>query len=237
MVPYVYFWGLYQLRRQRAGLPAFVRERLVLLHLVGLALFLAVANGPRYFRLCTVAPPALLIFVWLISQPGRVVRAGRSLLWLAVGIFALLLPLRRQTQWYAVLDLPIGRTAFNDAATFREFQWLAQRTRPGDFFFNNAALGLYLGLENPTPADFVTYDEFSRPDQVATIVRELQIHPPNFIVLLPESTIRSSVHDHTSPFRQFVHDNYSQRRVLYSDHFLYEQEIWERKGVPSEPVR
>jgi hypothetical protein len=231
-VPYIYFLGLYQLRRKREVLPSTIREGLVLLHLVGLALFMAVINGPRYFRLCTVAPPAILICVWLVSHQSRAQRFTRNLLWLVMALFALLLPMRRQTQWHATLNLPIGRTAFNDAATFHEFQWLAQRTRPSDFFFNNSAVSLYLGLDNPTASEFVTYDEFSRPDQIAAIVRALRNHPPNFIVLLPKTMISSEVHDHASGFRQFVYDNYSLAQILYADHSLYEQEIWERKSNP-----
>ena len=60
-VPYIYFIGLYQLWRKREMLPTVLRQRLVLLHLVGLALVLAVASAPRHFRLSTVAPPAILI--------------------------------------------------------------------------------------------------------------------------------------------------------------------------------
>ena len=155
LVPYIYLFGFYQLWRKRGVLNSSVRQHLFLLHLVGLALFLAVASGPRFFRLCTVAPPAILIGTWIISQQARAFSLVRNLLWvLAVG-FAVLLPFHRQTQWHATLDLPIGRSAFVDPLEFHEFAWLAQRTRPSEPFFNQPALSLYLSLDNPTASEFV----------------------------------------------------------------------------------
>ena len=229
LVPYIYFLGVYQLRRQRKVLDAISQQPVILLHLVGLALFVAVVNGPRYFRLCTVAPPAILIFIWIIRHQGSAQRFARFFLWGLTALFALLLPIRRQTEWHATLNLPIGRTAFSDIATFREYQWVAQHTHPREFFFNNSALSLYLGLDNPTHSEFVTYDDFTQPDQVAAVIRDLQNHPPHFVMLLPKTATFSDIHDHASGFRQFVFDNYSLRQVFYTGHSVYRQELWEHK--------
>jgi hypothetical protein len=65
------------------------------------------------------------------------------------GGYFILLPVSRQVQWHAKLDLPIGRTAFTDRALLHKFQWVAERTRPSDGFFNDSALSLYLSLHNP----------------------------------------------------------------------------------------
>ena len=129
---------------------------LALLALVMYLLWLKRSQAhPRFFRLCTVAPPAILIGTWIISQQARAFSLVRNLLWvLAVG-FAVLLPFHRQTQWHATLDLPIGRSAFVDPLEFHEFAWLAQRTRPSEPFFNQPALSLYLSLDNPTASEFV----------------------------------------------------------------------------------
>jgi hypothetical protein len=227
LVPYIYLLGLYQLWRKREVLPVALRQHLLLLHLAGIALFLAVANGPRFFRLCTVAPPAILICVWLISQPTPKIRCARLLLWLVAAAFALLLPLNRQTQWHATLNLPIGRTAFSEPLVFREFQWLAQRTRPGEPFFNSPALALYLGLDNPTASEFVNFDDFSRPEQVAAVIQSLQRHPPRFIVMYPEATNPSNVHDHSAPFRRYIHENYHLAQTFSLNQNGRYEELWE----------
>ena len=228
LVPYVYLLGFHQLWRKRKELPVTLRQHLVLLHLVGLALFLGVASGPRAFRLSTVAPPAILICTWLLSQQSPAHRFARNLLCIVAAVFALLLPFHRQTQWHASLNLPIGRTAFSDPLMFRQFQWIAQRTHPTEIFFNNAALCLYLSLDNPTASEFVNYDDYTRPEQVAAVIQSLQQHPPHFIVLLPESTHSSDAHDNAAPFRQYVHDNYRLTQIFALDgNSRYEEDLWE----------
>jgi hypothetical protein len=153
----------------------------------------------------------------------------RNLLWSPVLIFAVLFPIFRQTQWHAVLDLPIGKTAFRDVEVYREFQWLAQRTHPSEFFFNNSALCLYLSLDNPTVSEFLPYAETTRPEQADSILQSLQRHPPQFIVLLPESGDFPSVHDHAAPLWRFVHDNYHLVKMFYLQDGQDQQQLWERE--------
>ena len=226
LVPYIYFIGAYQLWRRRSD-PAFPeRQPLILLHLAGFALVLAVATGPRFYRLCTVAPPAILICVWLLTGPGSIrTSLRRSLIALAL-FFALLLPVYRQAQHYRILDLPIGRTGFGDPEEFREFQWLAQRTHPSDLFFNNSGLALYLSLSNPTSVEFVNNDDFSRPERVASVIRALQQHPPRFIALDSDTT-PASPHDHSAPFRDYIHQHYLLADTFAIDHNSRPEEIWD----------
>jgi hypothetical protein len=228
LVPFVYVAGLFQLWRKRAALPATLQRNLILLHVVGLALFLAVAHGPRYFRLCTVAPPAILIFVWLISLPTSAGGYIRKLSWVLAGCYFILLSIHRQVQWHDTLDLPIGRTAFTDKALFHKFQWMAERTHPLDGFFNDSALTLYLSLANPTQTEFVAYDETTRPEQVAAIVQALERNPPAYIALLPANPEYPVHGDHAAPFRQFVYDNYTLANVFSQNQSQYEEDLWRR---------
>ena len=225
LVPYVYLLGAYRLWRQRSE-PSPERNPLILIHLTGLALVLAVATGPRFYRLCTVAPPAILICVWLLREAGPVCRVLlRSLSALAC-FYALLLPIYRQAQRYTILDLPLGRTAFSDPEEVREFQWLAQRTHPGEPFFNDSALTLYLSLENPAAVEFINNDEFTRPEQVAAVIAALQQHRPRFIALDPE-TAPLLPHDHSAPFRNYIHQHYSLAQTFALDHNTRPEEIWQ----------
>lgn len=226
LVPYVYLFGLYRLWRQREETTARMRKQLMLLHFVGVALFLAVASGPRFFRLCTVAPPAILVFVWLISQPGVVSRYVRAVVFGVAAIFAMLQPIHRQTQWHPTLDLPIGRTAFSDPDEFHEFQWLAQRTHPSELFFNHMGLALYLSLDNPTASEFVNYDDFTRPEQVTAVIEALRQRSPRFI-LYPENVHFTPAQDHSAPFRKYLEENYHLAQVFYFDHNSRYDELWE----------
>lgn len=233
LVPYVYIAGLYQLWQRRAVLSSTLQQNLVLLHVVGLALFLAIAHGPRHFRLCTVAAPAILVFVWLLNLASPAGGCIRKLSWVVAGCYFLVLPVYRQLQWHDTLDLPIGRTAFSDKALFYKFQWMAQHTHPLDGFFNDSALTLYLSLQNPTPAEFVTYDETTRPEQMAAVVEALKRNPPAYIALFPTNLGFAVGGDHSAPFRQFVYDNYSLAKVFAQKQSQYQQELWRRSTASS----
>jgi hypothetical protein len=234
LVPYVYVVGLYQLWRKRAVLPSGLQRNLILLHVIGLGLFVAIANGPRHFRLCTVAPPAILIFVWLLTLPIPALVYIRKLSWVMAGCYLILLPVYRQVQWHDTLELPIGRTAFTDRALLHKFQWLAERTHPSVGFFNDSALTLYLSLHNPTQTEFVTYDETTRPEQIAAVLQALERDPPAYISLLPVTVGPSVGGDHAAPLRRFVYDNYSLANVFSEKQSQYQQQFWRRSTLSSQ---
>ena len=233
LVPYAYVAGLYQLWRRRAVLPGTLQRNLILLHVAGLGLFLGIANGPRHFRLCTVAPPAILIFVWLLTLPIPALGYIRKLSWVVAGCYLILLPVYRQVQWHDTLDLPIGRTAFTDRTLFHKFQWLAECTHPSDGFFNDSALTLYLSLRNPTQTEFVTYDETTRPEQIAAVLQALERDPPAYISLLPVTPGPTVGGDHAAPLRRFVYDNYSPANVFSQKQSQYEQQFWRHSTLSS----
>jgi hypothetical protein len=225
LVPYVYIVGAIQLWRERKNLPASEKQLLVLLHLAGFALFLSVASGPRFFRLCTVAPPAILICVWMAARW----KATRMLLWAVAALFAVLLPVYRQHQWHAIVPLPVGKTAFIDPLKYQEFRWLAQQTHPSEPFFNDADLGFYLMLENPAPVDFINMDDSTRPEWVAASVHALEQHPPRFVILYSEDSSILKHNDHSGPLRQYVHDHYRLAQTFPLGNDTFAEEVWERK--------
>jgi hypothetical protein len=211
-------------------LPKILQQQLGLLHAAGLGLFLGVAHSPRFFRLSTVAPPAILICVWLLSAEGRAKQVARAVLCAIAGAFAVILPINRQREWHGTVNLPIGRAAFVDAAMYREIAWMAKERRPGDGFFNDPALELYVGMENPTGWEYATDSESSQPGQLAVLVGELQQRPPRFVVLRPQSPTLPVHKDDLAPFQEFVHKDY---RLAASFEInksrQYVEEIWEFK--------
>jgi hypothetical protein len=129
-------------------------------------------------------------------------------LWL-IGIGSLLyLPVHRQLHYHAYLDLPTGRTAFDDATLYEEHRWFAQLTRPGESFFTEPQLSFALRLNNPTPLDYVTPYEFTRPEQVDAVVRALAANKTPWIFLYPDLYQPHSSGDNLAPFRQYLHANY-----------------------------
>lgn len=228
-VPYFYFLSAYQLWRNRTTMRPETRRQILLLTFVGAALFVAVSSGPRFFRICTVSPPAFLIVVWMICKPGRTWGFARVAFWCLTAFYAILLPIHRQTQWHGTLMTRIGKTAFLDPEHMREVQWLEERTHPHDTFFDDSMLAMYLQLVNPTHAEFVNGDEFSQPEDVREIVRTLQEAPPRFIMLNP-GLANGGIHDHSAPFYSYVRENYRLAEVFRFDRSAWVEEMWEYRG-------
>jgi hypothetical protein len=116
----------------------------------------------------------------------------------------------------------------------QKFQWLAEHTHPSDGFFNDSALTLYLSLHNPTQTEFVTYDETTRPEQIAAVLEALEDHPPAYISLLPATRGTAVAGDHAGPFRHFVYDHYSLANVFSQKQSQYEEQLWRRSALSSE---
>jgi hypothetical protein len=108
----------------------------------------------------------------------------------------------------------------------REFQWLQQRTQPGDVLFNEYLVGLYLQLDNPTRADLVNNDDYTRPEEVTSIVQSLRQAPPKFIMLNPQSMGISGVHDHSGPFQSYVQQHFCPLQSFQYGRDSYVQVIW-----------
>ena len=226
LVPYCYVVGMYRLWRRRAR-DAGLMQRLVLLHVVGVALFLSVTSGPRLHRLCMVAPPAILIFVWLVSELKARQRLVGAALYGVVAAFFVGLGLSRQVQRHSILELPVGATAFIDPLEFREFSWLAERTRPGEMFFNQNSIGLYLGLANPSSSDFINTDDYTRPETVERVIGDLKDRLPRFVVMVPGRASQGVEHDHSGPFVEYVHERYRLVAVFPLNRGSRVEEVWE----------
>jgi hypothetical protein len=87
-----------------------------------------------------------------------------------------------------------------------------------------------LSLHNPTQTEFVTYDETTRPEQIAAVLDALKHDPPAYISLLPV-TPGNVDGDHAAPFRRFVYDNYSLANVFSQKQSQYKQQLWRHSAL------
>lgn len=224
LVPYVYFVTLYVLWK-RSVLGKKQGQQMLLLCVSGIALFIAVCSGPTFFRLSTIAPPAILCGVWLLEQ-SRHARAIRPCLFCAALAFFVWLPMHRQLQWRRTLALPTGNVAFTDPGSYQLMRWLQVRTQPGDGFFNDVGVGFYLELNNPTDAEFVNNDAFTSPQDVVRIIAAMQETPPRYIAMIPG--IPETLDDHAEPFRDYVHSHYCLANTFLVSQRKVAEEIWGR---------
>jgi hypothetical protein len=206
ILPLVYSLFFVRYWRVSATRPEEPWDQLMLVNIVGAFLFLGVAPAPSHVRLCSVCLPGLMILVWFINQPGRLEQTMMRLLWTVGLVLAIAEPASRQRQWYAYLDLPTGRTAFLDAATYSKYRWLSERIRPSELFFGNPLMCLALGLRNPTEVDFVTATDYTRPEQVANVIRVLERDRIHYLVDVPQAD--HADRSHLGPLSDYVRTHY-----------------------------
>ena len=181
LTPLVYILFFVRYWREERLRPEEPWERLMLVNVTGLCLFLSIASAPAWNRLYTVSLPALIMLVWFLSSPFKLERSLRRILWTTVLVLAIARPIVTQTRWRAFLDLPTGRTAFFDPGVYEETKWVLARTHPSEYFFGDQLLGFDLRLRNPTRVAFVTPYAFTRPDEVLNVVQALEDHQVRFV--------------------------------------------------------
>ena len=208
LVPLMYLLCLFRLFREKRNMEEQSWQRVFLITLVGLAMFASVVSAPTPLRLCVVAPPAVILCVWYFGRAAKLDRMVRGALWAAALLLIIFLPINRQLHRRDYLDTPIGRMAFLQPKEYQQVLWFAQRTHPGDSFFDNQLAAFVLSLESPGPLDYVTAHAFTRPEQVQQLISSMEAHRTQFIYLYPELYGPPPADDNLEPLRQYIAQNY-----------------------------
>jgi hypothetical protein len=229
-LPFGYLLALWRLWHERKAVDQKVWESMLLINLVGLGLFVAIASAPSYHRMSMVAAPATIACVWLVNGARKTDRIIRGLLWAGSIAAIVLLPIQTQRHWRGILDLPTGRTAFLEREDYEEFRWFAERTHAGESFFNEPQHSFVLGLENPTAVDYVTRTEYTTKEQVKAVIIALEAQRTPLIVYSsqmyapgPELYAPGRTGDNLGPFLEYVERNYHVVKVFPT------MQVWERK--------
>lgn len=224
VVPLAYVWFFVRLARSKAE-PDEPWNQLVLVAVVGIAMLAAVAPAMSIRRCSAASPPAMLILTWLLSKSGKVKTA------LALGAVSMALAVVQiaeiQLTPERILDLPVGRVAVPRNANYYDvYRWMAENTKPGQWYFGLPMLTLPLELRNPTPMAEMIRGEYTRPEQVAAIVQGIERVTVPVIVMKPQRNTSSSwdqLPDHLQPFRDELKLHYRNTITFPSG-----DEIWQR---------
>jgi hypothetical protein len=229
IVPLVYVWFLVRYWRKSGTQLDVPWDRLMLVNITGLTLFLTVASAPAYNRLYTVSLPALMLLVWLLQSSSAVSRTLVGGLWALVLALGLMKPLITQLRSREILDLPTGRTAFFSSALAEHTRWVSDRTSAGEYFFGYHVVGVMLRLRNPSRVAFLRAADYTRPEQVESLVKGLESRQVRIVSWLggldpPAGTPG----DNLAPVRRYLRDHYQVGKT-----FPDGVKVWERLQVPS----
>jgi hypothetical protein len=205
------------------------RERVVLLTFTGLAMMLEVAQSLNWIRVYCVAMPAIILFVILLDKPRKIQTGTRRFLWLCILVLAFHQVTSRHHKLYAISRLPGGTVAMI-ATKAEKLEWLAQHTRPDQFFFQPGWPGVYLPLQLRNP---VFIDEFDTrgvtpPEYVDSSMRQLDAKGVQYILWSPRlgspDPEKGVADNHLAAFREYL-DKHYQRVHSFPD----ADQLWERK--------
>jgi len=224
VTPLSYVWFFARLRRSKAA-PEEPWNQLMLVALVGIAMLAAVAPALSIRRISTVSPPAMLLLTWLLSRHGK---AWTAIALGAVSTVPVLVAIAGiQLRQEQILDLPVGRVAIPPRADYYDiYRWMAENTKPGEWYFGLPPLTLSLGLRNPTPVEGLSPGEYTRPEQVTAIVQGIEDTKAPVIVLMPQMYLpnyRDNLPDHLQPFRDDLYLRYRKTKSFAGGY-----EVWER---------
>ena len=225
-VPLVYVICLVVIYRRSRNGPIEEWDKVVLVCLTGLAMFLAVAFSPSWKRLSIISLPAMILLAWLLHRAGRAFAGFRIGLALVALALALTLTVWTQTAWSGTLDLPVGKTAFGDAGVYEEYRYAMKRTCCGQLMFGIPPLQFALGVRNPAPIDALAPFDYTRPEQVTAMIQALEQNKVPLLMInrgmlsWPGATPAS---DHLGPLRAYLACHY---RVTKS--FQTDDQLWER---------
>jgi hypothetical protein len=222
IVPFIYLLCITRLMRKKKSMEPETWRGILLLSLVGLGLSATVISAATYLRLCVVAPPAIVICVWYFSGAAKWEHWVRRAMWTVGVVMIVYLPVSRQlhTQYY--LDLPTGRTGFVNVQHYEKMHWFAERTRPGETFFNEPLIAFALSLSSPTSIDNVMQGQFTRPEQVDELLSSLTAHKTQYIFLYSDLYKNPHGSDNLEPLRHYMVENY---RLVKDD---TAGQVWER---------
>jgi hypothetical protein len=231
-VPASYIAFLVFMRRRRRQLSTRTRDRLMLLALIGVAMFLAIASAPSLKRLSSVSPPAMILLAWFFDAPGRIATVLRATLGTLAAALAIAMAVRVQAGSVSCLDLPAGRTAFTDPSALEEYTWVRAHTHPGQFFWGMPPFYVPFHLKNPATIAGYDASEYTRPEDVSALIQALQQHQVTMMIMVSGVKYQLTVKrpsNHLGPLVAYLHGNYRLTKT-----FVNGDEVWERADTVPE---
>lgn len=245
LIPAIYLIFFVVLWFKRQTIPAEKKLQLIFINLLGLLLGVFVFSAPSSIRFYQVALPGLISLVWIIQNSFRFHKILFSLMLSAFGLLGLAYTFQRATAPVYYLETPSGRIVSLTPETLSRYDWTAERTQPGDYFYEPHHPSLYMMfyLKNPTPLPLIRPNNYTTAEQVKDIIAGLERHPPRYILWNKYWNSFDSTESpdfHLEPLVDYLRKNYRPVEDLLFDSdsenkmiekvVQYEVEAWERNN-------
>jgi hypothetical protein len=170
-------------RPEPAGKPRSLRDRVVLLWLVGVALLVEVCASFSWVRLFAIAAPGMVLFVWAADREGWLAGVRRVAAWIALAVLTAILVRSTYRNHSVVVDLPGGRVA-TDAPRAEKLLWLTRHDPPGGLLFavNRPSVYLPLQLRSPLYLDAAIPNPQTTLEQGRRAAEELDASGVNLVL-------------------------------------------------------
>jgi hypothetical protein len=238
LIPLIYILFFVRYRDEKTERTDVPWDRLLLVAFMGLMLFLGVAVAPSWMRLCCVAPPGVILFVWFMCSPGRFLRVRTTALWVIVILLAVGECGERWMGWQQVVKLPIGRVVMYNKIEYQMVEFLLKDTKPGDYFFGNNVLNYLLDLRDPSPIPYVTSSDYTRPEQVQQTIQSLGKYHVKYIYWSSNFDMAPAAggdSNHVAPLRAYLLSHYQLVKSIDGDDCR--RSFWENlSDVPPAPI-
>jgi hypothetical protein len=225
LLPIAYVLALRTCWKGNSGSPEH-RKKAMLVALTGTVLLCEVTFSLNWLRIYTISMPGFILLLWLVGQARDVRRVAVRVVWAVILFIAATQTFHARHRQYVIANLPAGWAAINPES-YSKLQWIEERTRPGEFFFDAGWPGVYLPLRlrNPVFEDSLRPDIETRSEFVRRCIAELDTKGVHYI-LWSQRLDSQENYDPTNsllPLRAYIHDHYRQVKV-----FADQDEIWER---------
>lgn len=220
LVPGIYVLFFWCYRRESRLHPDRSWNRIMLVNVTGISLFLSVAPAPAYNRLYTVSGPAIITLVWFCTRLRNLGPKLAGTLTATALALACVKPVVTQTRWRAFLDLPAGRTAFADVAQYEKTKWVAEREQPSEYFFGDELVSFLLDLRNPARIPFLRPSAYTRPEEVQDLLHALEKHQVRLIGWYPVLDT-SPPDDPLGPVRLYLLSHYHVAKTFANGHKMW----------------
>jgi hypothetical protein len=228
LLPIVYVLSLYRCLRARPESAMRNWKAVALLSLTGVCLLLEVALDVNWLRIFAVSMPAIILLLWLVADAPRLRRWSVNFVSILVIGLGAAQTWSRQTRPAMAMELPAVRAVVLPG-TFEKLDWLAQRTKPEDFFFQAGWTSLYLPLHlrNPFFVDVLEDTALTDAKDVECTVQQMATKPVRYILWSPRlnapDTFFGERQYHLAAFRDYLHAHY---HLAYT--FFDNDEVWEK---------